>query len=88
MLPVPELRRAAAQLGEAAVFAVVVAHRAVVDHGRDVGEGALGREGGRTHMFKGARARSLSHTHTRFFHTAAFQQLPHIGPHVSLTPPH
>lgn len=43
VLPVADLRRAAAQFGRAAILAVVVLHRAVVDHGGDVGEGALQR---------------------------------------------
>lgn len=45
VLPVADLRRAAAQFGRAAVLAVVVLDRAVVDHGGDVREGAL--HGGR-----------------------------------------
>jgi len=38
---VPDLSRAASQLGGAAIFAVVVAYAAVAHHGRDVGEGTL-----------------------------------------------
>lgn len=44
VISVPDLRRAAPQLRRAAVFAVVVRHRAVVDHSRDVREGALEAE--------------------------------------------
>lgn len=41
MLSVPDLGRAASQLRGAAIIAVVVAHRAIVHHGRNVREGPL-----------------------------------------------
>lgn len=45
VLSVPDLGRAATQLWRPAIFAVVVAHRAVVHHGWNVGEGTLETDG-------------------------------------------
>lgn len=44
VVSVPDLGRAASQLRRSSVFAVVVAHRAVVHHGRNVREGTLATE--------------------------------------------
>lgn len=75
MLPVADLRRAAAQLGGAAVFAVVIAGRAVVHHGRDVGEGALATETAQTLACLRCTAVHVR-SHMRSCHTAAVQMLP------------